>query len=67
MNGRNEFSVFVFIGLLSGLIVGALAYQITLIHINNECEKELLRRNEPRGIVCVTKIQSIVTSNGDEQ
>ena len=35
--------------------------------VNHECEKELISRNEPRGIVCLTKIQSIVTSNGDEQ
>jgi len=48
-------------------LVAVLAYQINLTHINDECEKELLRRDEPRGIVCVTKIQSIVTSNGDEQ
>jgi len=48
-------------------LVAVLAYQINLTHINDECEKELLSRNEPRGIVCVTKIQSIVTSNGDEQ
>ena len=48
-------------------LVAVLAYQINLTHINDECEKELLRRDEPKGIVCSTKIQSIVTSNGDEQ
>ena len=54
-------------GFLLGLIVTVSAFALHSNQVHDECEKELLRRNEPRGIVCVTEIQSIVTSNGDEQ
>ena len=56
---------------VSGLITGALIAFIifvTRIHIvDGECEKELISRDEPRGIVCVTKIQSIVINEGDDR
>ncbi|MCJ8293430.1 MAG: hypothetical protein HRT69_18470 [Flavobacteriaceae bacterium] len=67
MNDIKKIVIFGTFGFLLGLIVTVSAFALHSNQVNNECEKELLRRDEPRGIVCVTKIQSIVTSNGDEQ
>ena len=67
MSGIEKIVAFGTFGFLLGLIVAVSAFALHSNQVNDECEKELLRRDEPKGIVCVTKIQSIVTSNGDEQ
>ena len=61
-----EIEIFI-AGIMLGSALFLLVFMAQTYSVNNECEKELLRRDEPKGIVCVTKIQSIVTSNGDEQ
>jgi len=61
-----EIEIFI-AGIMLGAALFLLVFMAQTYSVNNECEKELLRRDEPKGIVCVTKIQSIVTSNGDEQ
>ena len=67
MNDIKKIVIFGTFGFLLGLIVTVSAFALHSNQVNDECEKELLRRDEPKGIVCVTKIQSIVTRNGDEQ
>ena len=67
MNDIKKIVIFGTFGFLLGLIVTVSAFALHSNQVNDECEKELLRRDEPKGIVCSTKIQSIVTSNGDEQ
>ena len=67
MNDIEKIVAFGTFGFLLGLIVTVSAFGLYSNQVHDECEKELLRRGEPKGIVCSTKIQSIVTSNGDEQ
>ena len=67
MSNIEKILVFNTFGFLLGLIVTVFGFGLYSNQVHDECEKELLRRDEPRGIVCLTKIQSIVTSNGDEQ
>ena len=67
MSNIKKIVIFGTFGFLLGLIVTVSAFGLYSNQVHDECEKELLRRDEPRGIVCLTKIQSIVTSNGDEQ
>ena len=67
MSDIEKFVIFGTFGFLLGLIVTIFGFGLYSNQVHDECEKELLRRDEPKGIVCVTEIQSIVTSNGDEQ
>ena len=67
MSNIKKIVIFGTFGFLLGLIVTVSAFALHSNQVHDECEKELISRDEPRGIVCVTKIQSIVTSNGDEQ